>query len=255
MQESHRVDSPIPRALLRSPRRVRRKAGTLGPFLVGRILTAPLLAVCVALLGAAVLEPILVFLIPAQPARVIAVWGDLNDRRGASYYITYRFDRSGFTGRDELFPDEYRTLQVGQTVKAHLIRLGPVGYSVLDRPVGAYARYRSILWFGALFASAIGAVFFHTLWFAPRRALWLTRYGEATFGAVVNKGVIQTRRRHLYFTLTYQFKVRGMLQVQRMRVSAHRYDSAELKDLVIVLFDPARPNRNIVYEYCDFIAW
>jgi hypothetical protein len=51
MQKAHEVDSPIPRALLRSSRRVRRKPGTFGPLLLGRILTAPALAFFTIFLG------------------------------------------------------------------------------------------------------------------------------------------------------------------------------------------------------------
>ena len=65
------VDSPIPRALLRSPRVVRRKPGTLGMLVLGRTLSAPVLAVFAGLLAFAVLEPLIVFLIPAQQARII----------------------------------------------------------------------------------------------------------------------------------------------------------------------------------------
>jgi hypothetical protein len=254
MPASKEGDSPLPRALLRSPRIVRRKPGTLGPILLGRILTAPILIFFAALLALVVFEPILVFLFPAQPARVIGRWLELTRRRGTADVVEYRFDRSGFTGRDEVMPDEYPAFEVGQAVKAHLIHIGPLGYSALDRSPRAYARYRMILWFGAAFALAIGGILFYAAWLVPWRSRWLTRRGEATFGAVVEKSIIHDRRRHLYFTLTYQFKAMGILRARRIRISAQRYDSAGVKDLVIVLFDPARPSRNIVYDYSDFIA-
>jgi hypothetical protein len=254
MQESQAVDSPIPRALLRLPRIVRRKPGTLAPLLLGRILTAPVLAAFAFLLGLVVLEPIVVFLLPARPARIVRQWCEFKARRGTAYYIEYQFDRSGFTDRDEVLPDEYNAFSVRQTVKAHLIHLGPLRYSALDRSLAAYARYRMILWFGALFALAIGGVLFYAIWLLPWRSYWLTRHGHATFGAVVEKSIVHGRRRHLYFTLTYQFNALGTLQAQRIRVSPQRYDSAGIKDLVIILFDPARPSRNMVYDYCNFIA-
>jgi hypothetical protein len=254
MHESPGADSPIPRALLRSPRVVRRKPGTLGPLLLGRILTAPVLAFFAALLGIVVLEPVVIFLLPAQPARIVGQWRQFKARRGTTYYIEYQFDRSGFVGRDEVLPDEYQAFQVGQTIKAHVIHLGSVGYSALDRSLKAYARYRMILWFGAVFALAIGGVLFYAAWMLPWRSRWLAQHGEATFGAVVGKSIVHGRRRYLYFTLTYQFKALGALQARRIRISPQRYDSAGVKDLVIVLFDPARPSRNIVYDYCDFIA-
>jgi len=56
VRESQKTGSPMPQALLRSPRMVRRKPGTLGPLLLGRILTAPVLAVFAGLLGFVVLE-------------------------------------------------------------------------------------------------------------------------------------------------------------------------------------------------------
>jgi hypothetical protein len=255
MSASQVVDSPIPRVLLRLPRMARRKPGTLGPLLLGRIVTAPLLLICAGLTALVVFEPIIVFLLPAQPARVVGQWRELKGRRGTANYVEYKFDRSGFTGSDEVLPDEFEAIAVGQTVKAHLIHVGPIGYSALDRSFRAYVHYRLIAWLGALFGLAIGGVFFYALWLLPWRAHWLTRHGVATFGAVVEKRIVHSRRRHLHFTLTYQFKAHGTLLARRIRISPQRYDSAGVKDLVIILFDPARPGRSIVYDYCDFVAW
>jgi hypothetical protein len=145
-------------------------------------------------------------------------------------------------------------MAAGQPVRAHLVHIGALGYAALDRSARAYARYRRIDWFGALFAAAIGGVLYYGFWLAPWRTHWLTRHGKATFGAVVEKRVIQTTRRHQSFTLTYQFKAMGRLRSRRISVNDRRYDSAGVKDLVVVLFDPARPGRNIVYDYCDFVA-
>jgi hypothetical protein len=254
MQGSEEADSPIPPVLLRSPRTVRRKPGTLGPLLLGRILTAPGLVVVAALLAFAVCEPLVVFLLPAQSARIVGQWREFKLRRGIAYYVEYQLDRSGFIGRDEVLLNEYQKFHVGQAVKAHVIHLGQLGYSALDRSLANYARYRMILWFCASFALAIGWVFFHALWVSPWRAHWLVQYGKATFGAVVAKSILHAHRRHLSFTLTYQFRAMGTLQARRMRISPQRYDMADLKDLVIILFDPTRPSRSIVYDYCDFIA-
>jgi hypothetical protein len=254
MDQRQEVDSPIPRALLRSPRVVRRKPGTLGPLLVGRILTAPVLLACAGLLGFAILEPIVVFLLPAQPARIIRQWRTSAVHRGIAEHIEYQFDRSGFVGRDEVLPGEYEAFPVGKAVKAHLIHVGSLGYSALDRSAAAYSQNRKILWFSAAFALAISGVFFYALWLVPWRARWLTQYGKPTFGAVVEKSIVNRGRRHLYFTLTYQFKALGVLRARRICISPQRYDSAGVKDLVVILFDPARPSRNIVYDYCDFIA-
>ena len=254
MPQTPVVDSPIPAVLLRSPRTAHRKPGTLGPLLLGRILTAPVLAVCAALLAAAILDLLVVLILPAQPAHVIRRWQNFQPHRGTMDDIEYQFDRTGFVGRDEVLPEEYEAFRVGQAVRAHVIRLGPLSYSALDRSWGAYVRYRKILWFGAAFASAIGGVLFYGLWLIPWRARWLTRYGKATFGAVLEKSIIHRGRRHFYFTLTYQFKAHGYLYARRINISPQRYDSSGIKDLVVILFDPARPRRNIVYDYCDFVA-
>jgi hypothetical protein len=254
MDNPQAVDSPIPRALLRCPRVVRRKPGTLGPLLLGRILTAPVLVACAGLLGFVILDPIVVFLLPAQPARITRQWPTSQVHRGITDHIEYQFDRSGFVGQDEVMPVEYAAYPVGQAIKAHLIHLGPLGYSALDRSAAAYTNNRKILWFSAAFALATSGVFFYAIWLVPWRTRWLTRHGKATFGAVVEKSILHRGRRHLYFTLTYQFKALGTLRARRICISPQRYDSAGVKDLVIILFDPSRPSRNIVYDYCDFIA-
>ena len=248
------ADSPIPPALLRTPRTVRRKPGTLAPILLGRSLTAPLLIAAAVILSLTLFEPIVLFLLPAQPAHIVGQSNQYKTRRGTVYFIHYQFDRSAFTAQDQVLPNEYPTFQLGQPIKAHLIHLGPFGYSTLDRSPKAYARYRMILWLGDLFALSIGGVLFHALWLSPHRAHWLTQNGQATFGAVVQKTILHARRRHLHFSLTYQFKAHGLLRARQINISPARYDSAGVRDLVIILFDPARPGRNIVYDYSDFMA-
>jgi hypothetical protein len=44
------------------------------------------------------------------------------------------------------------------------------------------------------------------------------------------------------------------LHARRIHISPLHHDSAGLKDLVLIFFDPARPGRNIVYDYSDFLA-
>jgi hypothetical protein len=254
MPGSQEVASPLPPALLRSPRGVRRKPGTLGLLLVGRILTAPVLAVAAALTGLVVLDAMVAVLIPAQPARIVGLSTDPKGRGGVAYYVEYELDRSGFIGRDEAQPLEYQTFYVGQAVKARVLHLGQLGYSVLDRSLESYVGHRLILWLGALFALAIGGVLFYAIWLMPWRSHWLARHGKATFGAVVSKSIFHGGRRQVFFTLTYQFKAMGTLQSRRIRISSQRFDSSGIKDLVIILFDPKRPVRSIVYDYCDFIV-
>ncbi|MGA3067239.1 MAG: hypothetical protein ABSF29_10375 [Tepidisphaeraceae bacterium] len=254
MQATQVVDSPIPRELLHSPRMVLRKRGTLTVLLLGRMITGPVLAIFAALVAFVVLEPIVVFVIPAQPARVIALWGDNKARHGIAYYVEYQLDRSGLIGRDQVLQNEFAAYHVGQAIKAHAIHLGKVGYAALDRSLQAYARYRLIDWFGAAVGIAVGTVLFYGIWLVPWRSHWLVKNGKATFGAIVAKSIICTGRRQCSFTLTYQFKAMGNLWARRMSINPRRYDSAALKDLVIVLFDPKRPKHSIVYDYCDFIA-
>jgi hypothetical protein len=254
MPESPKTDSPMPKVLLRTPRSVRRKKGTLVHLVLARVLTAPIVAVAAALVAVSVLEPILVFLVPGQPAVIIGNWKDFKPRRGYSYHVDYRFDRSGFTAHDEVRLEEVEAFDLGQKVTAHAVHIGPIGYAALDRTLDAYARHRGILWFGSAFAAAIGGALFYAAWLLPWRAHWLARNGEAAFGAVVRKSVYQVPRRHLSFSLTYQFKAHGILHAKHIRISPQRYDSTGVKDLVIILFDSNRPSRSIVYDYCDFIA-
>jgi hypothetical protein len=254
MQVLEVAESPIPRALLRSPRKVRRKRGTLGLLVVGRVLTLPFLIAATLLIGFVVFEPIIAFVLPAQPARILSRWCDARARRGIAYYIEYRFDRSGFIGRDQVMQGEYNAFHAGQIVKAHVVHLGQVGYSALDRSLSDYAHYRMIVWFNAAFATAIGSVFFYAAWLWPWQAYWLARHGKATFGAVVSKSTVFGGRRHAHFMLTYQFKAKGTLRAERIRISPQRFDEADPMDLIIVLFDPKRPRRNMVYDYCDFFV-
>lgn len=245
---------PTARTLPPAPRLVQRKPGTFALLLVGRILSAPFIAVAGALVVFAILDPAVVFLTPAQPVMVLNEWRDFHARGGMVCYVEYQFPQSGFIGRDEVLPNEFVRYSIGDAIQAHLIHLGRIGYSALDRTPAAYARNRLIVWFCGAFALAIGVVLFHSIWFSPWRSHWLAKNGHAAFGAVVGKSIAQYGRRHISCTLTYQFKANGDLLAKRIRISPQRYDSAGVKDLVIILFDPRRPNRSIVYEYSNYLA-
>jgi len=254
MADPRPAPSPIPPALARNPRAVRRKPGTLGVLILGRVLSAPILVAFALVIAFTLLEPVVVFLVPAQPARVLRLWVDYQPRRGTTYDVAYRFERSGFVAREIMFPDEFEQLRDGQLINAHLVRIGGLGYAALDRSLRAYARNRMILWFGSFFAAAVGGVLGYAIWFLPWLSHRLAQTGQATFGAIVAKSIYRTGRGQLSFTLTYQYKAKGRLMACRIRINPHRYDSAAVKDLVIVLFDPNRPSWSIVYDYCNFVV-
>jgi hypothetical protein len=246
--------SPSTRAVPAPPRIVRRKPGTLGIYVIGRILSAPLMAVAIALAALVVLEPVVAFLFPPEAAHIVAQWRQFEARHGLVCYVKYQLDLSRFVGRDEVLFSEFSDYRVGTAVKAHVFHFGPTGYSILDRSIRNYARNRAILWFCASFLTAIAWVLFHALWFIPWRNRELVRFGRATYGAVVEKHLHHGSRRLISCALIYQFKVKGVLRMQRLRVAPQRFDDARLGELVIICFDPFRPSRSIVYDYCDFIA-
>jgi hypothetical protein len=250
---SREAPSPVTRALPPAPRTVRRRRGTLSVFLIGRVLTGPLIAAAFGALAFIVLEP-MIFLLPAQPAHVIGMWRQFEARHGFAYYIQYQLDHTKFITRDEVLPAEFLAFHIGQEVKAHVLRFGPSRYSVLDRTFAAYARYRMIVWFCAAMGLAISLTLFHALWLCPWRTRRLVQSGRATYGAVIEKRCLYGSRRTVSCALTYQFKAYGVLRARCIRVAPQRFDSARLGDLVVIVFDPARPNRSVLYDYCDFVA-
>ncbi len=236
------------------PRRVRRRRGRLSILILGRLLTFPFVAVAAALAIYVLFDAAVMFLFPAEPAQIVDLWRDFKPHRGTQFYVKYRTTGTGFTGTDEALLQEFLGFRVGQPVKAHVFYFGHRGYSLLDRSALHYARYRMITWFCTLFVGAIGWVLFYGIWLMPWRSRWLARWGEATFGAVTEKKIVHTNRRLLYCSLTYQFKVNGILRAHRIRISPQQYDAIAVADLVTILFDPRRPNRNMVYDYSDYIA-
>lgn len=250
-QEKDSLTARLPRP----PRRIRRRRGRLSILILGRVLTAPFVAVAAALAIYVLCDAAVMFLFPAEPAQIVDLWRDFKPHRGTQFYVKYRTTGTGFTGTDNALLQEFLGFHIGQPVKAHVFYFGRNnGYSLLDRSTLHYARYRMITWFCALFMGAIGWVLFYGIWLMPWRSRWLARWGEATFGAVTEKKIVHTNRRLLYCSLTYQFKVNGILRAHCIRISPQQYDAIAVGDLVTILFDPWRPNRNMVYDYCDYIA-
>ncbi len=154
-QEKDSLTARLPRP----PRRIRRRRGRLSILILGRVLTAPFVAVAAALAIYVLCDAAVMFLFPAEPAQIVDLWRDFKPHRGTQFYVKYRTTGTGFTGTDNALLQEFLGFHIGQPVKAHVFYFGRNnGYSLLDRSTLHYARYRMITWFCAsLWAPSAGS--------------------------------------------------------------------------------------------------
>lgn len=108
--------------------------------------------------------------------------------------------------------------------------------------------------FGVLFMGSIFLLFWCALGDWLFKSWRLARFGATAVGRITDKRIGQGKMAH--FKLGYTFLVSGNSwdSQAEQSVAPRYYDRVEIGDEAIILYDPARPERNIPYDSCVFKA-
>jgi hypothetical protein len=242
------------------PRTVRRRRGYNQIFLTYAMLV-------VALLFAQVFWMVTVGVVKLHffgtvvPARVTKVWSEPRPR-GPSHHVAvaYRYEDAEYTQKLTVGKAEAQALKVGDTLPVEVLAESP------DRACLYYEHYP--FWFVTILCcvfalgptAAVGKCLWN-LYVTPWKLRRLLRHGEATAGVVVDKQA--TRGRPPTYVLTYQFQPPARpweggdsasppAVKASMKVYSDDFLGCQVGDPVLVVYDPARPRRSVIYRYADY---
>jgi hypothetical protein len=209
-------------------------------------------AVTLLLVTWCTVEPILYYHSPIVRATVTKL--NISATRKNTYYNVYYRYPSGSAQLDDhsaVTHDLYSALHVGDPIMVHAMTIGSWHFTEPDAPSGNFLLGLLIIGFIAIVWIGLTALIARAGWFRPRQ---LIRDGEPLIGQIVDKKMVMAGRRPAR-QLTYEYQAPGQQPMAgRMIVRSDEYAAAVLGAQVVVIYDPGRPSRSIIYDYADFAA-
>jgi hypothetical protein len=259
MAVAARFDPRIPPELRTPPGRPVRLRGSLGGMLVASLFVF----VFIAMLFFEIAEPIFLISTPTVPGRVVSLY--VRHGKGTAYVVRYQYGVGASRYSDEQsIPQElYDKLQLASPIRIHVVALGSWRFSEMDMSWNAYAAMRWVLWMITAIWSFIITTLIRKNWTGPR---WLVRHGEPVVGRIVSKTapgedkmksfrIIRDTPKTPEYFVSYEYQPSfGQPLNSKMPVSRKQFDAIEPDTQVVVLYDPVKPQRSIIYDLCDFVA-
>lgn len=241
-------DPPIPPELKRMPpREVRLKQDVLSGnvFKVLVFVVMGLFAIGGILFG--VCEMAFIASAPIVPGHVIDMATREGSKGGRTYLVTYEFSDSGsiYTNTQTVSETYYHDLYDGAGVPVNTMVIASHRFEKIHVSWGEYFK-ESPVWFVAVFFGAMMLL----LWRRRRVVLYgVVRDGEATIGIIESKKTYRTRNGRTYY-VKYQYtdSQKCLRTGKRMNVKQVDYEELQQGDRVVVLFDPMKQGRSLIYK-------
>lgn len=175
--------------------------------------------------------------------------------RGARCKISYVYDDSaGHHAGSDLFPaTAYLQYAPGDTIPMHWYRT--LGHTTVEFGPPASALMIALLAFCVILLFGLLIFSFYVCVLLPLSNRRLLRDGDAVVGKITGKKTYRPQGQYasVSYELSYAYSSTGGAdRVQTMRVGKADYDLAKKGDEVMVFYDPQRPRRSVLYQYCNY---
>ncbi len=243
-----REDPPIPAELKKSPpREVRLKQDALSGNVFKLLVFGVMGLFSVGCLLFGLCEMAFISGAPIVTGHVIDMTTREGSKGGRTYLVTYEFTDSGsvYTDTQTVSGKVYDELYDGAAIPVNTMVVGSHRFEKIHVSMGEYFK-ESPLWFVAIFLGGL------MLWAWRRTRVVLygvVRDGEATIGIIESKKTYRTRHGRTYY-VRYQFtdSQKCLRTGRRMNVKKGDYEELQQGDRVVVVFDPGKPSRSLIYE-------
>jgi hypothetical protein len=201
--------------------------------------------------------------VPAQVVKKVV----RKDKKGTpGYYATFSYTvgDNSFTKTETVDAGGFATLSEGMPVQVRVLRDFPQWCPVFGVEGSHPWRSFAGLAFFCLVWNAFVGVVAWAIFIYPLVLRNLVRRGTVAVGTVKGKEVQNSKT--MSYKISYGFEAAinedlGMESIQKrpmegsMTIYSHRdYDCVQLNDKVIVLYDPRRPRRSLLYQLADYEA-
>jgi hypothetical protein len=260
MDEEVKETFSMPRELEgRRPRRVRRKAGSLGCGIVfGRLFILPHTLIGLFLLFMVPVTIAMMFFGQVHEGRVVTKWMT-SGKKKINYHIRYSYDAGGEhrSGERSCSKSEYDAIaepapsRPPQSIEIRSV--GLMGHHFHEAILPGESQWGKIGGTAAiaLFWNGFLSIFVYFLWIAPWQEKRLCRWGTPVPGRIFGKHTRSGKSTSYY--LDYEF-IQPQIGICRKKqsVTSERYYQAREGELVTVLCYPQRTWGAVIYEYGDF---
>jgi hypothetical protein len=227
------------------PRDVRRRRFSPQTFVLRFILT-PAIAV---VLGAFLAMLAVSLFGPRYPGKVTSLRTEPRSNGGTNEYVQYMFHVDGkrCQGEQRAYSQALMAMTPGKVVTVRSVTFAGYRYSTLvDGWGGLIAEYGAAIYLATLLP-VIALVPIARGWLRPVLVKRLLRDG-----AVVT-GEIESLPPGPPFSCRYNFTdAAGAIHRGNAHLSAAQSMALHAGDPVTIVYDPARPNRYIAYDFCEF---
>jgi hypothetical protein len=227
----------------------------------GRLFIMPHMCVGVAMAGRLILTVLAAVYGKNLVAKVTDTHTSRGSKGGTTYHVAYTYSVEGreYSDTDTVRAGTYEALRNPKilegraaTVRVRYLGSGPLHFHVLTQDGSAWGAVGFLLFF-VLFWNGLLSVFVYVLWVAPIRQRSLIRNGEVTAGTIVSSRVHRGKGTTYYATFRFRDPERGEEITQEMQVPGEAQHSALKPGFeVTVLYDPSKPKRATVYEFCGY---
>jgi hypothetical protein len=233
-----------------TPRRVRVRPGRGVNVFINRVwavvvfvAAAPILYVCVG-------EPMFLRFGSVIPAIVTGHSAEKDGRGRVFFHVEYSYTFGGSVQdrSEEVNLPTFNSMSVGRAIELRGVAMGPVRIVLLP---GKFYFGDHFFWYLGMLLD--GALILGWWWtcVVPRR---LIRIGEPVIGKIIGKKNVQDSRSVSYL-VQYSYEDReGQTFKREIDVGMVIYEAATEGDEVVVLYDPKKSTRAIVYDYSNFMA-
>jgi hypothetical protein len=174
---------------------------------------------------------------------------------GTLFHLYYHYDFGGrrYDGSDLISEARYVRARDGEPFEGRAVAV-LFGRPWFRGPTEAKANSPQFLVVAfALAWNGLLSVFLYGLWIVPLRQRRLVKHGQVATGVITSRRI--TRGRGTNYTLMYAFPaVDGSAYSGECGVNRADYERTPDGTNLLIIYNPARPRRNLAYRFSDFIA-
>jgi hypothetical protein len=239
-----------------TPRPVGRTPGNSIGLWCARFFAVLCVALAVGLAAALAARLVLQFAGTPVTATVTETVNRAGGKGRRSYDVRYAYT-DPWTGRrladkQSVSKEEYHQVRAGQAVPGRALSV--FGYRTSVTAAGSAWRGTNFIGVCAAMGWAVTAVVVHSSWYVPAMRWRLVQHGVEAAGRVTRQQVGRKAKRDFH-RLHYAYTAAdGTWHGGHCDVSAHVYGRTAVGDGLVVLYDPDRPRRHVVYEFADVHA-
>jgi hypothetical protein len=243
--------APPPGEFPPTPRKVRLRRPPLFPVAFVAIFAAAGIAIIVFWLVPLVLSYAAIFIGATAPGEITRVEKSGNRKTRYRLHYTFKAEEAPLSSHYDVDKSTFDSIKVGDPITVRFLRLCPEISAAIDEP--AYSRSTNDCCFTlfVLVWNSFVAMMLFVMLREARVRFNLAKFGTATLGRVANKEI--RHGKSTQYIIRYRFRsADGAERESTNATTKANYDALAIGAPVTVLYNPEKPDQNVIYRFGDF---